>query len=148
MKKRHGSNRKQSEESSLNSSITDSSSPSIICSPSQPRNLPLRSKNVDLSTFLLGNLNISKDEPLSGRSSKPKFGGCEVKCSFCENNGESEEIYKSHPLKDSLGKVVCPILRTYCCPKCGESGDYAHTNKYCPDTQRKQKESKIRKFCF
>ena len=67
------------------------------------------------------------------------------KCLFCENNGETPEIYMSTPLKDSLGKVVCPVLRNYECPKCGESGDYAHTNKYCPETQRKQKENKINK---
>ncbi len=68
-------------------------------------------------------------------------------CSFCKNNGEKEDIFNSHPLKDSLGKVVCPILREYVCPKCGESGDYAHTNKYCPETQRKHKEHKIKR-CF
>ena len=70
-----------------------------------------------------------------------------MRCCFCEKNGEPEEVYLSHAFKDSLSKIVCPILRSYQCPKCGESGDYAHTNKYCPETQRKQKENKIKK-CF
>lgn len=76
----------------------------------------------------------------SAASSRPNF------CSFCKNNGEEPVVYMSHPLKDSLGKNACPILRNYVCPKCHESGDYAHTNKYCPLTQRRQKESKIRQF--
>ena len=69
-----------------------------------------------------------------------------MECSFCKTNGEKKEIYSSHNLKDSLGKLLCPILREFKCPKCGESGDYAHTNKYCPVTQRKKKENKIKKL--
>jgi hypothetical protein len=78
-------------------------------------------------------------ETNNGKSSSSQF-----KCSFCKNNGEKEEIYTSHPLKDSLSRIVCPILRNFACPKCGESGDYAHTNNYCPVTQRKRKENKIK----
>ncbi|XP_038046899.1 nanos homolog 3-like [Patiria miniata] len=53
-------------------------------------------------------------------------------CVFCKNNGESEAVYTSHILKNSLDKVVCPRLRAYICPLCGTSGDEAHTIKYCP----------------
>ncbi|XP_022087094.1 nanos homolog 1-like [Acanthaster planci] len=53
-------------------------------------------------------------------------------CVFCKNNGESEAVYTSHVLKNSLDKVVCPRLRAYICPLCGISGDDAHTIKYCP----------------
>lgn len=53
-------------------------------------------------------------------------------CVFCKNNGESEEVYTSHVLKNSLDKVACPRLRAYICPLCGISGDNAHTIKYCP----------------
>ncbi len=54
-------------------------------------------------------------------------------CVFCRNNGESESFYTSHYLKDSDGKVTCPVLRAYTCPVCGANGDSAHTIKYCPE---------------
>ncbi|XP_038046756.1 nanos homolog 1-like [Patiria miniata] len=53
-------------------------------------------------------------------------------CVFCKNNGESEAVYTSHVLKNSLDKVVCPRIQAYICPLCGTSGDEAHTIKYCP----------------
>ena len=126
---------------------------------SSSRQLPIRSKNVDLSSYLNRASESDCSSPMSSpvsSESSPSSNTCSllksppktfIKCSFCENNGEKKEIYMSHPLKDSLGKIVCPILRQFACPKCGESGDYAHTNKYCPETQRKQKENKIKK-CF
>lgn len=52
-------------------------------------------------------------------------------CSFCKNNGEPEHIYSSHSLKDLHGKTVCPLLKAYKCPICGESGKNAHTITYC-----------------
>jgi protein nanos 1 len=112
------------------------------------RDLPIRSKNVDMSSYL----NSAKNENSNyldqqQQSNKANVKSMQKRCSFCEKNGENAEIYLSHSLKDSLGKVVCPILRSYVCPKCGDSGDYAHTNKYCPETQRKHKENKIKK-CF
>lgn len=111
--------------------------------------LPIRSKDIDLEGYLSEYFsNPANLERLRGPS-KPNDSVPSAKfhCNFCENNGESQKVYQSHPLKDSLGKVVCPVLRLYTCPKCGESGDYAHTNKYCPETQRRQKERKISK-CF
>ena len=53
-------------------------------------------------------------------------------CVFCKNNGERTDIYMSHVLKDSEGRVMCPVLRKYTCPLCGVSGDNAHTIRYCP----------------
>ena len=53
-------------------------------------------------------------------------------CAFCKNNGELPEIYSSHVLKDSDGRILCPVLRKYVCPLCGVSGDDAHTIRYCP----------------
>ena len=124
-----------------------------------PRKLPLRSQNIALSSYLNQSSSVSSlsdsflsasppTSPAHSESRKACSGSkpitTQMSCSFCENNGEKKEIYMSHPLKDSLSRVVCPILRNFTCPKCGESGDYAHTNKYCPETQRKRKENKIK----
>ncbi|XP_060072950.1 uncharacterized protein LOC132552778 [Ylistrum balloti] len=56
-------------------------------------------------------------------------------CVFCKNNGETSSVYTSHVLKDTEGKVSCPILRKYTCPLCGVNGDGAHTIKYCPKNE-------------
>uniref|UniRef100_T1GBL4 Nanos-type domain-containing protein n=1 Tax=Megaselia scalaris TaxID=36166 RepID=T1GBL4_MEGSC len=53
-------------------------------------------------------------------------------CVFCYNNNEPDAVVRSHSVKDSYGRVLCPKLRTYTCPICHVSGDYAHTVKYCP----------------
>ena len=57
-----------------------------------------------------------------------KLNAC---CSFCKNNGEAEKIYTSHTMKNSKGKVTCPLLKIYICPICGQTGDNAHTITYC-----------------
>lgn len=57
-------------------------------------------------------------------------------CVFCRNNGEKEQIYTSHTLKDASNHVACPILRLYQCPICHASGDQAHTIKYCPYAEK------------
>jgi hypothetical protein len=127
------------------------------------RELPLRSLKVDMSQYLRKDSNEllqqqqRANNQRSFRSSSssnntPRLSSvsgsnkAEVVCQFCVKNNESVEIYSSHPLKDPLGKVVCPILRACVCPQCGESGDYAHTHKYCPETQRRQKQDKIKRF--
>jgi len=55
-----------------------------------------------------------------------------VGCSFCRNNKEVDDWVLSHQLKDSLNRVMCPILRSYVCPLCFASGDNAHTLGHCP----------------
>ncbi|XP_053610028.1 nanos homolog 1-like [Plodia interpunctella] len=60
----------------------------------------------------------------------------QLECAFCKNNGEPLSWYSAHSLKDSRGRVRCPVLRGYRCPQCGASGDWAHTIKYCPGTSQ------------
>ena len=64
-------------------------------------------------------------------------------CVFCRNNGESENVYTSHVLKDSDGRTSCPILRAYTCPICKANGDSSHTIKYCPMNQNARVPSSI-----
>jgi len=53
-------------------------------------------------------------------------------CKFCYSNGEAESQYRSHELKNSSGLVTCPVLRSFTCPICKATGDFAHTQRYCP----------------
>jgi len=53
-------------------------------------------------------------------------------CKFCYSNGEAESQYRSHQLKNSSGLVTCPVLRSFTCPICKATGDFAHTQRYCP----------------
>ncbi|XP_050350731.1 uncharacterized protein LOC126773694 isoform X2 [Nymphalis io] len=67
------------------------------------------------------------------RSDKRMRRALPNECAFCKNNGENEESYSSHALKDWRGRVLCPVLRAFRCPRCGATGDRAHTIKYCPE---------------
>lgn len=69
-------------------------------------------------------------------------------CRFCKHNRESPNVYMSHRLKGMDGRVTCPILRKYTCVICGASGDYAHTRRYCPRTQRRGAKAVTSKFSF
>ncbi|XP_066063835.1 nanos homolog 3 [Chamaea fasciata] len=57
-------------------------------------------------------------------------------CSFCQHNGEAPGMYQSHSLRDTQGRLQCPVLRSYVCPQCGATQDQAHTRRFCPLTHR------------
>ncbi|KAK7881838.1 hypothetical protein WMY93_030247 [Mugilogobius chulae] len=73
---------------------------------------------------------------LSSLSDNSQNGSTSDYCHFCKQNGETARVYRSHKLKASDGRVVCPILWSYTCPICEATGDQAHTRKYCPLLQR------------
>ncbi|XP_040922025.1 nanos homolog 1-like [Toxotes jaculatrix] len=75
----------------------------------------------------------------SSASSQSDNGTSSDYCRFCKQNGESLRIYRSHRLKSEDGKIVCPILRSYTCPICETTGDYAHTRRYCPQAREAAK---------
>jgi hypothetical protein len=96
------------------------------------RKLPVRSEAID-KTILQQEL----------RYNQLRRGNRPVYCSFCKNNNESEEIYKSHLLKNASGKITCPILKLHECPICHASGEQAHTITYCKKFKQLQRIEKI-----
>ena len=53
-------------------------------------------------------------------------------CKFSHSNREAEAQYRSHQLKNISGLVTCPVLRSFVCPICKATGDFDHTQRYCP----------------
>lgn len=96
--------------------------------------LPKRSDNIDMS------------ETIKQAALHRSLGGRAKLCTFCKSNGECEEIYTSHSLKDSGDKITCPILQKYSCPVCGASGEQTHTKKYCPLLQKRNRLDMLKKL--
>ena len=93
--------------------------------------LPIRSEAVDLSEH------IENAKRLKQVTNKTLF------CTFCKNNGEKEEVFCSHLLKDSTGKITCPVLKKHVCPICQETGEKAHTITYCKNFQKSKRDQFI-----
>ena len=53
-------------------------------------------------------------------------------CVLCKKNCKPKSFYSTHVLKDNHGVVICPVLREFTCPRCGATGDRAHTLRFCP----------------
>ena len=96
----------------------------------QNSTFPKRSEQVDMSNYI--------------RNSQNSFGRSKL-CTFCKSNGECEQIYKSHSLKNSANKITCPVLMQYTCVECGASGQNTHTIKYCPVMQKKLRNKMLNK---
>ena len=91
----------------------------------------------DLDEYDLYQINQRETTCPANKNKRYRLSSCNstrnhVYCVFCRNNGESLSIYGSHTLKDTYGRITCPVLRRYTCPICRSSGDEAHTIKYCP----------------
>nr|XP_039267032.1 uncharacterized protein LOC120342317 [Styela clava] len=85
-------------------------------------NVEQQPKNSDLNRHQMKNM-------LPSNVSQPtRYVGC----SFCKNNKEVKEWYLSHQLKDPIGRVTCPVLRSYVCPLCDATANNAHTIGHCP----------------
>lgn len=96
--------------------------------------LPKRSEHIDMSEFIR-----------KSRSTRTTHHRT-MMCTFCKTNGESEEIYSSHSLKNSVNKITCPILMRYTCVECGASGENTHTIRYCPVMQKKLRKQTLSKL--
>lgn len=92
-------------------------------------------------------VSISVPASSSSSSSSPMLSS-PPGCGFCKRNREAHEVYMSHELKDTSGRVTCPQLRKYRCPGCGSTGDEAHTRSYCPQLtgvrqQQQQRQARV-----
>lgn len=81
----------------------------------------------------------SLNSPASSYGSPASASGCyghQVRghpgCTLCYQNKELKAVYMSHSLKDTQGKVTCPVLYANVCPYCKATGPDAHTKNYCP----------------
>ncbi|RDD42367.1 Nanos-like protein 1 [Trichoplax sp. H2] len=99
----------------------------MISKSASPANSGLIRKEVGAS-------NANTPTAIQRRNVKQRVNPRQV-CVFCRNNGEHEDVYTSHQLKDADGKITCPILKAYTCPICGATGENSHTIKYCPSNK-------------
>ena len=88
--------------SSLLNSLSNSSINSASTSSTGFINCPRRQL-----PSVTNNFNVELTNPKNG-----------MKCTFCKNNGECEDIWRSHVLKDLFGNICCPLLMAYKCPIC------------------------------
>ena len=49
-------------------------------------------------------------------------------CKFCQDAGKPESVYRSHCVRDRLGKTTCTYLLSLVCRRCNGTG---HTQSHC-----------------
>lgn len=107
-----------------------------------PRPRPIQKSTVELHVD--ANMDGDEEDKETSESSSPfplslmplrpsSLSASRRGCGFCLSNGERQRECMSHRLKNPDTLIVeCPQLRKFVCPLCQATGDYAHTQGYCP----------------
>lgn len=85
------------------------------------------------------NLNTSLEGDVTHR-------GKQNLCTLCRNNREPKAFYMNHRLRDENGKITCPVLMNYRCPRCATIGE--HTIRYCPGPIDNSNNKNTNNICF
>lgn len=54
-------------------------------------------------------------------------------CKLCQDAGKPESVYRSHCVRDRVGKTTCPYLLSLMCRRCNGTG---HTQSHCTASVR------------
>jgi len=137
-----GGSRSESDLMLENMNSSGSESHSYSSKPSSTENLS-QTYAQTLESIIAGQKNVINRLTLNKDNRATKNTNKATVCVFCRNNGESQEFFRSHTLKDADGNTTCPILRAYTCPLCKENGDKSHTIKYCTKYTPKVKTDRL-----
>ncbi|TKR73946.1 hypothetical protein L596_021186 [Steinernema carpocapsae] len=63
-------------------------------------------------------------------------------CPLCFRRGATEQVYRSHRLRNADGMANCPLLRNTTCGVCCARGFLAHDQLFCPEVLRDERPEK------